>query len=56
VALSVVMQAAECGAGWEGGLWIKPRLGLAFFATVTTTLVLAMGNTPPALRWLIRPA
>ena len=52
-ALLGVLEAAEGGAAWEGGLWIKPRLGLAFFASVTTTPVPATGNKPPILRWLI---
>ena len=56
IALVGVLEAAGCGAGWEGGLWIKPRLGLAFFASVTTTPVAATRDAPPALRWLIRPA
>lgn len=47
VALLVVLQAAECGAGWADHLWISPRLSLAFWASVTVTPVSTVGNAPP---------
>lgn len=55
-ALLGVLEVTGCGARWEGGLWIKPRLGLALWAFVTVTPVPPVGNRPTALRWLIRPA
>ncbi len=56
VALLGAVRATGGGAAWEGDLWIKPRLGVAFFAFVTVTPVPAAKDVPPALRWLIRPA
>jgi len=46
-ALLRVLEVAGGGAGWEGGMWIKPRLGLAFWASVTVTSVPTVGIRPP---------
>ena len=49
-----VLQAAGGGTAWEGCLWLQPRRGAVFRASVTVTPVPEAGNTSSALRWLIR--